>query len=336
MMRAVRAWLAAAALCLMCASALPARAAGGDGAGYLRALEAAASALDSASRAPAAKAGVPQVHVPPAPLPGPPRFSPSLDDWLQGGLTQARTERDAKQRVKELKALAATLRAVEAEAGGDQTHGAPRLDAAQTARAILADPAYRDTQTQSVKPEKTWWDRFVEWFANLFDRIFSGLYGAANASPLFGRVLAIVLLAAFGALLGVIGYRLARAFLGRRRRAAAAEIGEAIDTLPDPSGLYGMARVAARHGEFGRAIALIFRASLMLLDRSGRVPYDAARTAGQYRGEVQRHFAPAASSFDNLARSFTVATYASRPATDKEWSDAEAAYSRFEPLAERR
>ncbi len=303
--------------------------------GYTRALQATAAALDIAAHGQTHGAAVPAMHVPPAPRPGPPRFSPSLDDWLQAALGHARAQRSANTRAEELRELASTLRQVAGAASA--TQAGPRLDAAATARAVLADPAYRENGSgKTAKPQKTLWDRFVEWLAGLFDKLFSGLFSAASASPLFGKTLAILLIITFVSLLGVVAYRLARAFLVRRRRGVAAEEGETIEIRPDPSSLYGQARVAARNGQYGRAIALVFRASLMLLDRAGRIPYDPARTAGEYRGEVRRHIAAAAAPFDSLARLFTLATYADSPVSGDDWSQAEDDFSRFEPLVERR
>ncbi|HXM18785.1 MAG TPA: DUF4129 domain-containing protein [Candidatus Tumulicola sp.] len=326
----------AAAVSLLCAPC-DARNTATAGAQYAAALNRAADALEAAAKGQAHDAVVADLHVPPAPLPGPPRFSPSLDDWLQAGLRQARGEFKAKTRSLELRDLAKTLRGIGAETAQSQNAAQPKLDAAKTAAAILADPAYHIAESgTAAKPQRTLWDRFVEWLAGLVDKIFGGLYNVAAGSPLFGKVLAVVLLVTFIGLLGLMSYRLARAFLARRRRAVALDVGEALEPLPDSSSLYGLARVAARNRQYGKAVALVFRASLMLLDRAGRVPYDPARTAGEYRAEVRRRLAPAAAPFDRLAKTFTLATYAEVPVSDDDWSQAEDAFNRFEPLAERR
>src|SRR5262249_50064369 len=102
---------------LLCC-AMPARAAGptdvsaatsgtDDVAAYAQSVRAAARSLEAASRGGARS--VPSVHVPPAPLPGPPRYSPSLDDWLQAVLVAARAEKP-KNRTRTLRHAAAALR----------------------------------------------------------------------------------------------------------------------------------------------------------------------------------------------------------------------------------
>ncbi|HEV2909166.1 MAG TPA: hypothetical protein VGX02_07800, partial [Candidatus Eremiobacteraceae bacterium] len=69
-------------------------------AAYAGVLAAGAKTLDDAANGQRSGAPVPALHVPPAPLPGPPRFSPSLDGWLQQNLTDAREDKDATRRAK--------------------------------------------------------------------------------------------------------------------------------------------------------------------------------------------------------------------------------------------
>ena len=275
---------------------------------------------------------IPDVHVPPAPLPGPPRFSPSLDDWLQANLNAAaRRKDDPARQAAILRATAATLRHT-AESLSAVPATAPR-DVAPTLASILAQPAYHEHENAAeAQVHKTLWQIFIEWFVRLFERLFSGLFGAAAATPLFGRLISIVTIILIVLLVMLMVYRLARYFLARRRAAVPADAGESLPVSVPASELYVRALSAAAHGQYALAISLAFRAALMQLDRNGIVAYDAARTAGEYRRALRSARAAAAPPFDELARSFTMATYAEMPADEGAWHAADRAYRHFEPL----
>jgi hypothetical protein len=79
----------------------------------------------------------------------------------------------------------------------------------------------------------------------------------------------------------------------------------------------------------------VFRAGLQQLDAAGIIPYDASRTAGEYRSEVRRNCSPASAPFDDLARSFTLAAYAEVPVGERDWRGADQAYHVFTPYIAR-
>jgi len=272
---------------------------------------------------------LPEVHLPPAPLPGPPRFSPSLDDWLQAILNAARTEKKPATQAAMLRSAAATLRsAMQALA---QSAVVPPHGVAPTLASILAQPAYHEREsTNEAQVRKSWWNLFLEWLASMLERLFRGLFGAASATPMFARIVAVATIAIIGLLVMLVAYRLAHYVLGRRRMSRAADAGELLPERAAASELYDRALAAAAEGRYAIAISLAFRASLMRLEGSGLVTYDAARTAGEYRQAVRRARAAAAPPFDDLARTFTIATYAAAPAGESDWRTAEGAYRRFE------
>jgi len=270
----------------------------------------------------------PKADVGPAPLGGPPRFSPSVNDWLQGELRAARHD-DRKSRRSDLHEIAATLRYM-ADEVDRRAPAQPARDVPTTIRAILADPSYVTTETSQKAPEKTLWQRFIEWLAKEFEKLFGGAFDVANASPLFGKLLAIALLASAAALVVALCYRFAIAYLAGRPRRKGETAGDVIGPAVDPAALYQAALQAARERSYARAVALIFQASLVALDRAGAVEFDPARTAGEYRRAVRRMRASAAGTFDRLAHAFTYAAYAERPTGEPEWRDAEGAYRAFE------
>lgn len=299
---------------------------------YTGALLTAARTIEDAARAHTPK--VPDVHVPPAPLPGPPRYSPSLDDWLQATLRSARAAKLPKARAHMLRAAAGTLRLAVSETQANASP--PTRPVGPTVAAILADPAYHQSESSAqARLQKSWWERFVEWFAGLFERLFEGLSSAASGVPLLGQILAALIIAVIVGLVLLVGYRLARYFMSARRRSRKGDdTGELIEPGERPEALYARARAAASAGRYAAAVTLVFRAGLLLLDARGVIPYDAARTAGEYRRAVRRERSQAAPPFDELARSFTLAAYAEAPVGERDWRGADDAYHSFAPRVE--
>jgi len=273
---------------------------------------------------------VPDVHVRPAPLSGRPRLSPSVDAWLQGALGAARHDA-GRRRAADLREIAGSLRYL---AGQIESPPAPqpRADVPATIRSILADPSYSTTEVRQKAPAKSWWQRFLDWLGKEFEKIFGGVFSAASASPLFGKVVAVLLLAATALAVAVLCYRLVLAYLAGRPRRKSETIDEAIDPAPDPAALHAAALQAAREAQYARAVALLFQASLVAFDRAGAIDFDPARTAGEYRRAVRRIRAAASQAFDRLAHAFTYAAYAERPTGEGEWREAEGAYRTLEPL----
>jgi hypothetical protein len=297
---------------------------------YAGELAAAAKTLDDAAGR-RGGAPVPDLHVPPAPLPGPPRFSPSLDGWLQQNLTAAREEKDAKRRAKLLRDTATSLRLAAYDAATPQS-GDPTHALGSTLAAILAQPAYHEAESSTeAAPQKTWWDRFIEWLAGLFERLFEGVFTATASVPLLGQIIVAITIAAFAALIVWLAYLVALHLLRARRPRVDADAGELLEQRAGSDELLTRARAAAARGEYALAISLAFRAALRRLDAGGVIAYDSARTAGEYRRAVRRSCAPAAPPFDELVHTFTLATYAEVPVEERDWETVDDAYVRFDP-----
>jgi hypothetical protein len=317
-------------LALVFASASPARA---DDAAYRASLLASAATLEAAEKVQRQGVSVPELHLPPAPLPGPPRFSPSLDDWLQAQLADVRHAKNWRDRIRRLREASKTLRRA---ALADQAAGAahpPTQAVDQTIAAVLAQPAYHQQEsTAQAQVHKSLWQRFIEWLAGEIDKLFSALANAAAGAPILGKIIVVLLVAALVALVAAVAYRLARYISSVRRKSAAVDDGELLQGRPDPDELYAQARAAAARRRYAAAIAFAFRASLLQLDAKGLIAFDPSRTAGEYRHAVWRARSGAAAPFDDLAHAFTLAAYAEAPTDESDWRDADAAYQRFEPL----
>ncbi len=286
-----------------------------------------ASALIDAARA-ARTAGAPNIHLPPLPSDGPPRFSPSLDEWLQAALRAVGRQRHAKDRAAALADIASSLRFVARDASHVLPGHAPAHDPRETARAILAAREYRIAKSAApAKRQPTLWQQFWSWVGRRLYALFAVLAKMESSSSLAGTVLAILLLGLSGLAFGVFFYRLARALLRVPNLfKPEADQGDLMGASPDPEQLHASAEQAGRQGQYARAVGLIFYAGLLRLDRAGAVTFDPARTAGEYRREVRRGGRASAAAFDVLARIFSIAAYADKSVNESDWSAARLAY----------
>jgi uncharacterized protein DUF4129 len=260
------------------------------------------------------------------------RLSGNLEAWLTAGLDAARSEKKPRDRARDLSALAASLRRAAAleRAASIST---PR-DVGATVKKILSDPAYAVAHAAPPQQQKeSWLEILLKRLAELWSKFLGRAAASGSTSVALGDIIAIIAVAAAAAALVYLIVRVALMLVARRARQRGEErIGAEIETPGDPDASYAAARLAASEGSYGRAVALLFQAALVVLDRSGRVAYDPARTAGEYRRAVRQTDARAASPFDELARAFTDVAYADKNATEREWMSADASYGRFTPL----
>jgi hypothetical protein len=257
-----------------------------------------------------------------------PDLPPALGAWLHAGLADARKEKKASNRATDLRALAASLR-VGAELA-DRQSGAEPANLHADVRHVLAEPAFRTNPNAAPpkKAEQSWLGRVLQAIADWWARVMSQVIGAAVGAPFLGNIFAVILITAAAVGLAFLIFRIALLVTARRARESGSIIaGTPLTAQASADETYDDACAAARHGSYGSAIALLFQAALLALDRSGRVPYDSARTAGEYRRAVRRSVAGASTSFDTLARAFTFVAYAQAPAGEHDWRAADAAYA---------
>jgi hypothetical protein len=253
---------------------------------------------------------------------------PALGAWLQAGLANARKEKKVSNRAADLRALAASLR-MGAELA-DRRSFAPPAHLSADVKQVLAEPAFRVNANvaTSKKPEQSWLGRVLQAIADWWARVMFRLIGAAAGSPAIGNIFAIILITMAALALAFLVFRIVLLITAHRARESGSSLdGTPLAALASADDTYDDARAAARGGSYGLAIALLFQAALLALDHSGRVPYDSARTAGEYRRAVRRGVSAAAASFETLARAFTYVAYAQAPAGENDWRTADAAYA---------
>lgn len=216
----------------------------------------------------------------------------------------------------------------------------PHGDPSAVVRDVLRAPVYRDaTATTARPPDPSLWSTLWTSFAErVLARVFDPLAKAfAHASALgAGRLLVALVIGVACALIVIAIVRLVVRFERASRDGGRAQNDATpLTTARDAAGWRRSAAAAAARGDYARAIAALFNAALAVLDECALVALDPARTPGEYRRAVRRAHADAdaANAFDDLARRFVIAAYASERSDATAYAEAERAFERFVPAA---
>ena len=209
-------------------------------------------------------------------------------------------------------------------------HGDPNI----VVHAVLAQPVFRAAAASSrAAPQRSLPEIAWMWFVDHVLRpLFPTLAHALSASHGVGTVVGVALIVASLAGLGFAIVRLALAFA--RPAAGAAATGAAsgpLAALRTPAQWRARAAGFATQGDYARAIAALFGAALAALDARALVPFDGARTPGEYRRLVRRSRQEAAGAFDELCDRYVRAAYAAARPGAADFAAAERALAAFEP-----
>lgn len=175
---------------------------------------------------------------------------------------------------------------------------------AETER-ILSHPKYRVDTTTSERLQlwlASLWYGFIEFLDSV-----AGLVGGPVALSLI--ILTIVVVSSV-LVARHLGQRRAREVEDRIRREHALARGA------DPSDLEQEAERAARTGDFGNGVRLLFRAGLLRLDERGRISY----RPGLTRAEIEEMLD--SPRFEALATRFDQIVYGRSPASDEDYEHA--------------
>jgi hypothetical protein len=156
-----------------------------------------------------------------------------------------------------------------------------------------------------------WLAPIGNWVVSVASDVVSFLAGNIEVAAILA--LAVVVL---GALFAVS--------LRRRRVLRRAVIRASLAASDDPSELRRLAEEAEAAGDGARAVLLYFRASVMRLQRGGRLPDSAALTIGEARRRMH------SAEFESAARSFESVVYGLQSATATDVSKAKQSW--LEPL----
>jgi hypothetical protein len=229
--------------------------------------------------------------------------------------------------------LAATLLAALLAAAPACARSWPQGDPDAVVRSVLAQAAYRTEKTAAQPPQPTLleqiWKAVRTWLRahlGFVRRLFHG----ARAT---GNLLGVIALVAVGAALIAIGARLVA--LLARPKAPVNDEGTGLPALGrarSAAQWRAFAMEAAARAEYNAAVTALFLAALQLLDESGVLHFDAARTPGEYRRLVRSALRGGAPAFDGLAGGFLNVTYGERRAGLEEYDAAQRSYAAFAPL----
>ena len=252
----------------------------------------------------------------------------SIDTWAQSELRRIASERSSAVQARELHDLAQALR----RAASEETGSTPSTEPQALAASILAQRSYAHEETKPAPaPQETLLHKILRKLGILVQQLEQAVFGAAVAVPAFGRILVIMFMVVVAAAAVYLIYLLITIIVRRERRTRPAT-GTPLAPLIHPETLYEQAKTAARHGHYAQAVALLFQASLHVLDQFGKLPYDASLTPGEYRRAVRRSVAAAGDPFDQIAKTFVLAAFAQRSITLTDFAAADQAYRTLCPL----
>ncbi len=144
-----------------------------------------------------------------------------------------------------------------------------------------------------------------DWLAPFVHRWLHGLDHLLGAGNPFATAIGIGIVVAAFALLALGAVLLVRSLGRPPRRSRVPGAGAAIPAAEQNAvALLAAARAAARVNRYRDAAALLFRSAAYALDERGRLTFDPARTAGEYRRLVRDPL------FDAFAGDAVVAVFA--------------------------
>lgn len=187
-------------------------------------------------------------------------------------------------------------------------------------RFVVAIPATR----------RTLWQMFWDWVHGLWARLADAIASRVHIGNFTAVVLGDLLVIALIALVAIVAVRL---LLASRLHAQKHSVTNPLAAAEDPELLHARSIRLAQQGDYRAAIALIFRAAIVRLERLGLVRGDPSTTVNEYRRALHLNERNVAAIFEGIARAFTAAFYAEHAVNQAHWLSAHDAYVRLpEPL----
>ena len=196
--------------------------------------------------------------------------------------------------------------------------GWPAGDPRDVARAIVHEPRFRG-DTAPVAAGPTLLERLLTWIGDRLSDVLRGIDHALGPANALSRVLEVVLVLA--AIAGGIALLVRIARLRGREPRPVAPAATALETALTSAQLLELAHQYARDERWHDAASALVRAALRALDETGRLRFDAARTAGEARrllGDPR---------FDAFEHEATAALFAAGAATAERVARLRAAYA---------
>lgn len=199
----------------------------------------------------------------------------------------------------------------------------PHGDPVDVARAIVADPRFTGS-TSGERPAPSLIESVLQWLGDRLAALIGEIGHVVGANQRAGTAIGTAVIALTAVALVFAAVHVARGVRkGRRNRplSARAGVARAADPIATSAEWLARARAAADAEHWRDAAAALFVAAMRALDERGRLPYDAARTAGEARRAI------ADPAFDVLAREGSVALFDDRGATRERYARMSDAYA---------
>lgn len=197
----------------------------------------------------------------------------------------------------------------------------PPRDIAAAVRSELATPGRY--HLHDAARHRSWLELAASWiydrFADFERALAAHVHVGASATGLLGDVLVILCV-------GIVAFAGARLLMALQAERTARAVSLPLETTRNAAALARAASDAAASGAYGRAIRLLFAASVALLDLRGLLRDDRSATVNELRHAVRERAADAEIPFVEIARAYTSEAYAERPADRDAWTAASAAY----------
>ena len=195
---------------------------------------------------------------------------------------------------------------------------------------ILARPEFRGLKAPRAasSPFTIWLEGVIDAIRSFLHHLLEGSAGLRHV-PTYA-VLAVLYGIGVMALIAIAYVTVTNLALrsGRHREAAQQQWLAAERT---PEELHEEATRIAASGDYAHAISLIFRAALLLLDRAGIVPFDPARTPGEYRRAVRTVLQRGSVAFDDVSGRFVWCAFGGHPAQRDDFEATERSYAALLP-----
>ncbi len=201
----------------------------------------------------------------------------------------------------------------------------PPVDPHVLARQILAEPRFR--MHVGAASGKTWWDVVSEWLGARWTQLIEAFAQHVHMNAKAGAAAGDALLLIAVALVLITAIRLF-ANAARDRQIGGARV--VPRSRPSADALFAQSESAARSGDYAHAVAILFRAAMVVLAVRGAVRDDPSRTVNECRRELACSAPKFQSSFDALAAIFTATLYAGVTPAASQWNGAREAFLRLQ------
>ncbi len=192
------------------------------------------------------------------------------------------------------------------------------------------DPAF---DYEVIQADQTWWDHFMTWLSNIFQRMFEGLFGVEQAAGLFAFFLRIVPYL----LLGILIFLLIKFFLNanasallRARKKQSAVILSEEEHLIKNEDLQQLVQKALADKNYRLAVRYYYLFLLKLMSEKEIISWELQKTNDDYLQEIEK--SELQLPFRTITRLYNYVWYGDFPMDESKYYKAEKTFSQVQKL----